>query len=120
MGIIVVTALYTFTKVRPYELSPEQLTIRQAVDWYHGENFAGRYTLFSHTWIPHFAEDISPEDVSHISSYAAINLTNLDTAPVGTIVIWDSHYSHRLNLQVPLTALRGNPAYKLVKHFQTP
>jgi hypothetical protein len=47
-----------------------------------------------------------------------ITLPNIERAPTGSIIVWDSHYSHRLVWNTPLEVLLGDPRFRLLRSWE--
>ncbi len=117
--IFVLSILYIYQKVEPLKESPENLQVKEISNWYSHSEYKDKNLLYSHTNLTFY---------DYIAGFYKINKTamtlqNLKEAPVGSICIWDSHYSYNPKYEARNTQLdyfKNNPDYKLVKEFVTP
>jgi hypothetical protein len=105
LGLVALSAGETLRTVRPFRLNPERQTVIQAATWFRSSEYRGRPVLGSHVWFP-FAADMDRYDRR---KFLPITPENVDSSTVGSVVFWDSHYSHRLQFQTPESKL-GDPA----------
>jgi len=98
------------------ELTYENRIMKQVADWYVSNADKNAAVLQSHIWFSYFT-DLSPYNEERMP---VLKMENLEKAEAGSIIIWDSHYSHRLRYKVPLKYLEGNPQYKPLNSFIDP
>lgn len=110
---VLAVVLTTLSVVRPFELTLEQLAVQEAVDWYRATGADQRLTLGAHVWFT-YLNGLDPYETQR---YRALTPESLEEAPEGAIVVWDSHYAHRLNYGVPLSMLIDSGCYALLQDF---
>jgi hypothetical protein len=118
LSLVVVLALgFTLIDEKPMKLDPERLTIQEAANWWKSNGYDKRVTMMNHTYfyfsIGEYAKQKHPE------KYYDIVKANLQKVPVGTIVLWDSHYNNRpeYHLDVPQEFFDNNPNFKFLEQF---
>jgi hypothetical protein len=62
-----------------------------------------------------YASDIDGYDPA---IFRPITPSAIESAPPGTLIVWDGHYSHRLSWNTPLNMLQHNPQYQLLQSFR--
>jgi hypothetical protein len=114
IGVLVAAAVMTLIQVRPFQITRERIMASEAGRWFITGEYRDRLVLGSHVWFYHSAGlDRFDEKVSQ-----RITPDNLRAAPDGTIVVWDSHYSHRLQYKTPLRMLTGNPQCREIRRWE--
>ena len=93
-----------FLPLQPKKLSPEDESIAQIVKWI-GKEKKDHATLFTnHNVVPYYYDKQLgqlPEDMKSLDSAAIVN------APVGSLLIVESHYSLRLDFPPPAEYIRA-------------
>jgi len=118
-AVLVVTSIfYIYYKVPPTKLSPELQAVKNITQWYISSEFKDRPLLYSHTAIPFYlyASNIDKKDKIYMT------LEELKNAPIGSICIWDSHYSYNpryANRNTNITFFQSNTNFKLIRDFNT-
>lgn len=100
--------------VRPFELNNEQRVALEAGRWLRDNNHSEQLVLGSHIWLQHGAA-LDPFEPARFRN---ITPDELAAAPVGTVVAWDSHYSHRLVWRTPLELLQDPARFQPLKSWQ--
>ena len=107
--IVVLGLLLNASTIETFKLNAEDETMKSVAEWYEGQI---KLSKNKESKTAYFDEN-SQVFVSHVlfhyfqgkTSYdykkrsLGINSTSLDTAEIGSLVIWDSHYSYRPNLR---------------------
>lgn len=109
--LILMVVTSTLVQVQPYYLTEEQKAVVDAANWYKDQGYENSITFGSHIWFV-YAAGIDPLDRT---GYRPLTLDEIEKAPAGSLVIWDSHYSDRLIWNVPLETLRASERYKEVR-----
>jgi len=83
--------------VKPIKLSPEDKVCQQVADWYkqNASEFSGKPLYNTHIMFYYFSGKVEKQfqpEPSPISDTAT-----MEKAPVGSLVLWDSHYGYRPN-----------------------
>ncbi|MCH8327671.1 MAG: hypothetical protein IID15_04000 [Candidatus Marinimicrobia bacterium] len=112
--VIGITMSYTLITEPPITLIPERQVMQNVAKWYQDNDLEGLETYINHTWF-FYSEDMD---------YFADNIhrttvENLEAAPEKSIIIWESHYAHRLSGNVPYDYFKDKP-YKILAQAQTP
>ncbi len=126
MAVAVGALGYLVGKERPWKLAPEHVTVRQ-FEKYYAAQYKDRAprTMVVHPWF-HFFDDsnyylLNMEEPNEVNQkYVKMRAENLDSLPIGSVVAWDSHYSHRLQSNVQQEAMLKDARFKLVQQFITP
>ncbi len=112
------SAVYTLAKERPLALAPEH----QAVKEFHAvfvSEYKGKVQkiMVTHPWF--FFFDKSNDYLAHKPgwNYVSMRTENLDNLPVGSLVVWDSHYSWRLRNDVQQEAMLNDSRFSLLRQF---
>lgn len=112
--LIVVTIISTLTAVQPFSMNDRQLTAYEAGNWFRQSEYRDRLVLASHIYFQFSADlDGFDEQVS-----LPITPPNIKRAPTGSIIVWDSHYSHRLVWNTPLEVLLEDPLFHLLRTWE--
>ena len=108
---------FTIIDEKPIKLDPERQTIRQVADWWRANGYDKRVTMMNHTYF-YFTIGVYDQH-KQLDKYPNILKANLQKVPVGTIVLWDSHYNNRpeYKLDVPLEFFDNNPNFKFIEQF---
>jgi len=87
--------LYPLFQVRPFKQHAEDITVQNVVKW-SNENKLEAYPLYiNHTLYQYYDGKLTNEYKNGLYS---ITKQNLDSAKRGSIIIWDSHFSYRPEL----------------------
>ncbi len=108
VGVVLLLAVSTLRQVRPFPANHEDPVLRQAASWYLNSEYRDRLVLGSHARFELYAE-LDPFDPAR---FMQITPANIAAAPQGALIIWDSHYSHRLGWQTPLESLNESPDFR--------
>lgn len=114
--IFLLSIFYIYQKVEPLKLSEELYTIRSLTDWFTISEYKDKAIVYSHTGIPFYLY-INKIDKS---DKVVMSLNDLKNAPMGSICIWDSHYSYNPRYEyrnTNQTFFQNNPNFKLIKEF---
>ncbi|CAN5486356.1 hypothetical protein BH10BAC5_BH10BAC5_26340 [soil metagenome] len=117
--IFVLSILYIYQKVEPLKESVENAKVREISDWYNHSEYKDNNLIYSHSNLTFY------DYLSGFYKKDRSNMTvqSLKDAPVGTICIWDSHYSYNPKYEARNTQLeffKDNPNFKLRKEFYSP
>jgi hypothetical protein len=96
--------------VRPIGLNPERLAIQKIVEAFESEGIASRVVYANHPWFTF----LSGRDRYDRTLTPRLTLEALERAPVGSLVLWENHYGHRVFGDVPLEHLADNDRYQLL------
>jgi hypothetical protein len=113
IGIVAAAVIMTLVQVRPFQITPERIMASEAGRWFITSEYRDRMVLGAHVWFYYAAGvDKRDEKVSR-----PITPDNIRAAPAGTIIVWDSHYAHRLGYKTPLEMLTGNPQFREIRRW---
>jgi len=113
--VIGTSGAYTLITEPPIGLIPERVVMGQVADWYDQNNLHNTKTYVNHIWFFYLGRfDLYAENFNRVT------VANLDTAPPGSIVIWENHYSHRLQGDVQLDYFRDNPRFRSLGQIRAP
>ena len=110
--VMLLTVLLT---VQPYRINSEQQQAWEAGQWLRASAYRNRVVLASHVWFT-YGSGVDPYDRT-VSR--PIMPREIDDAPVGSIVVWDSHYSARLVWQTPRALVQSDPRLRLLRQFKS-
>jgi drug/metabolite transporter superfamily protein YnfA len=118
--LVLVVALgvgFTLIDEKPMKLDPTRKTIQDVAEWWRANGYDQRVTLHNHNYF-FFIIDV-PDQHNHPDKYPALLISNLQKVPVGSIVLWDSHYNDRpeYNLDVKIDYFVDNPNFKFLQEF---
>lgn len=106
---------YTLITEPPIGLTPERATMGQVAGWYKENNLHNTVTYANHVWFFY-----SGELDFYGDSFGRVTMANLGAAPKNSIVIWENHYSHRLQGDVQLDYFKDNPNFKVLGQMRAP
>lgn len=114
--LFILTAGFTLVTEPPdNHMSPERITMEQVSDLYLKGYLKDHQTYVNHVWF-FWANDLD----RHNSKFKTITEENLKEAPEGSIVVWESHYSHRLAGDVKIDFFAKNPKFvELFRYVST-
>ena len=117
--VVVLGVGFTIIDEKPLKLDPQRKTIQEAADWWKSSGYDQRVTLNNHAYF-FFIINVHDQH-NQPDKYPTLVLSNLQKVPVGSIVLWDSHYNNRpeYNLDVPINYFEYNPNFKLLKQFES-
>lgn len=113
--VFILTTGYTFLTEKPKQKGPQNITVNQVADWYNQNLKNSKQVLYNHNLILFYGNIFGNER----QKFKILNMKNLNDAPQGTVVIWDSHYSYRPEYKndTQLDFLQKNPNYKFLNQF---
>lgn len=92
-GVVIFSGFLT---VKPFPKNPEDELVFNFVEWAQKNNIEEHPLLLNHTMLYYYMGKVQQE---FELGAAPINQETVDSAKVGTYIIWDSHYSYRPNLR---------------------
>jgi hypothetical protein len=110
-----IIAVATATHIAPFQLNDEQRLVIGAAAWYNASPYRGRVALGAHSWFAY----ASGLDIGDRSVYRMLTPTEIQQAPAGSIVVWDSHYSGRLSGATPLSNLEDTTRFRRLQAYQS-
>ncbi len=81
--------------------TPERISIKRAADLLEQSGRLDRDIYCNHTFFYWSAGLDKTQE-----QFKILNMANLAMAPVGSIIVWETHYAHRIEGDVQLTALK--------------
>ena len=118
--LVVLSVVYLLTSTEPKKLSPENISIKETSEYIDGiPGVNDKEKLANHIFIPFYSKSYK----SNPDEYKKLDMKNLQEAPKGSIVIWDSHYGYRPEFKndVQLDVLQKNiSGYKFLKQIVSP
>ena len=110
-GFAILAAAAVMIAEPPMGLSGERLAVKHIVETTREPRYAGRLIAMNHPWFA-FLDGGDPHDRSR---YAPMTQESLAALPPGSLVAWDTHFSHRLSGDVPPEYFRTHSGeYRLV------
>lgn len=110
----IIAAIACLWITKPIDLNVEQLVVRRSADFMKAKGLMDRPLYVSHPWFYLFADlDRWDRTRAQYTQKAAIA-----TAPVGSIVVWENHYSWRLFGDIMVAELRDNPDWRLIRELE--
>lgn len=113
--IILSLAFFTVRSVQPFYIGKEDRVVMQAANWFKNSSYKNRLVLGSHGYF-RYGIDI---DIFDRSVFLPITVQNIYQSPKGSIIAWDSHYSHRLLYLTPLEILQDDTRFRLLQSWNT-
>jgi hypothetical protein len=113
IGFVIGLAVSTLSLVQPFSSTLERQITARAADWFSGSKYTDRLVLASHTYFKYSA-DLDEFDPN---VFLQITPQNIERAPLGSIIVWDSHYSHRLAWNTPLEMLQNQSRFRLLQSW---
>jgi len=107
---------YTLITEPPIGLIPERAAMYQLADWYEQNNLQQHKTFSNHIWF-YYAKEYDYFDETR---FGRMKKAYLEQAPKSSVVIWESHYSHRLSGDVPFEYFTNNSSFKEIGRLVTP
>lgn len=86
--------LFALVSVKQIPLSPEDLIVKRMVRWAKKSNIEQNYVLANHSLFLYY---YGKDHFEFKNGAGRINKESILEAPIGTIILWDSHYSYRPN-----------------------
>lgn len=93
LGIALVSVFLT---IRPFHKSPEDEVVYNFVEWAKDRKLEDNHLLMNHTLIYYYYGKVEREFANGAEH---IMQETVDDAPIGSIIVWDSHYSYRPKLR---------------------
>jgi hypothetical protein len=119
LGIAVVILSFSYLYfVQQKQLSPENITVKQTAEYLDTlPDTKDKEKLTNHTFIMFYSGTYK----QNIPSFKKLDMKNLNEAPKGTLIIWESHYGYRPEFKndVQFETFQDTTKYKLVKQFES-
>ena len=115
ISIVLTLTFFTVRSVQPFYINKEQQVVMQAANWFKNSSYKDRLVLGSHAYF-RYGIDI---DIFDRSVFLPITVQNIYQSPKGSIIVWDSHYSHRLKWQTPLEILQDGTRFRLLQSWDS-
>ena len=114
--IIATTMAYTMITEPPNNHdNTERQVMKKISQWYTKNNLYNRKTYANHIWF-YYSSDLDKNS----SNFDFVTLENLNNASPSSIIIWESHYSHRLFGDVNLDYFKDNSKFQELTRLITP
>lgn len=94
--------------VRPIGLNPERAAVQTVVERLEGWGLESSVVYTNHPWFP-FLSGRDRYDVAHTPP---LTHRSLESAPPGSLVLWENHYGNRLYGDVEVEELRADPRFR--------
>ncbi|MCT4664356.1 MAG: hypothetical protein N4A45_03860 [Flavobacteriales bacterium] len=109
---------HTIQQEKPYKLNEEEISVQKAVKFFERNKLAKEKPIFSnHNMFMYFNGSTAQERKDHYIS-GMYTPQKMDELPVGTIFVWDSHYTHRPNNKehkgIPIQYFQNNDKYQML------
>jgi hypothetical protein len=114
IGLLPLMLVSTLRQIQPPVIQQEQSIMLEAAQWYKDNGYTQGLTLASHAWFCYG----SGIDIYDRKVFRHIKPEEIAQAPSGSIIVWDSHYSHRLIWKTPLTLLQDTTRFRELKVYQ--
>jgi hypothetical protein len=102
--------------VFPFPLSPEEATIKKAVEWFKTSSLQNRLFYYSDNNVPYYM-GVDPYQASPALCHLLVTCKSLDTIPAGSVMIWDAHFGANES-KIPIDSLLGNSRQQLINYFR--
>lgn len=115
IALVIIAAVHLYF-VEPKKLSPENISVRETAEFVDTIAEAkGKEKLTNHTFIMFYSKQYKDEQ----KLWKKLDLKNLNEAPKGSYVIWESHYGYRPEFKndVQLDVLKDSTKYRFIKQI---
>ena len=103
--------VFCVSVLRPIPISGEQKAVKLVADFIRQNGFyVGRTVMANHPWF----YEMTGRDRWDRTLTPYVTRANVDAAPRGSIVVWDSHYGDRLYGDITLDELLNDPGYRRI------
>jgi tetratricopeptide (TPR) repeat protein len=106
----------TITEPPNANMNTERTTMKEVSDFYTSSYIQNKITFVNHVWF-FWANNLNRNDTS---KYREVTKENLNKALPGEILIYDTHYSHRLAGNVPLKWFQKHKEWVKLSQFISP
>ena len=107
VALIILPCMYV---VRPKALDSEKKAIQKSIEYMVKNRIQDRPTYCNHPWFFFLTE----RDRYDLVKTPRLTMENLEKAPVGTLVLWENHYGHRLYGDVQVEDLRNDSRFRRI------
>lgn len=117
LALVLLSISYIYF-VEPKQLSPENITVKETAEFIDTlPDMKDKEKLTNHTFIM-FHSNLYKQN---IPSFKKLDLKNLNEAPKGSLIIWESHYGYRPEFKndVQFETFQDSVKYRLIKQFQS-
>lgn len=115
IALVILAAVHLYF-VEPKKLSPENISVKETAEFLDNITEAkGKEKLTNHTFIMFYSSQYKEDQ----KLFKKLDLKNLNEAPKGSYIIWESHYGYRPEFKndVQLDVLRDTVKYKFIKQI---
>ncbi|WP_070136978.1 tetratricopeptide repeat protein [Crocinitomix algicola] len=109
IGIIMFTS---YTEPPNTELTEERAMMTKISDTFQHDLILDKTKYVNHIWF-YWANDLD----KFSEEYKGVTMQNLDSAEVGSICVWENHYSHRLSGDVKPEYFSKHPEWVRVSYY---
>lgn len=92
--------------------SIERELMEDVSNHFQNEAFDAKVKYINHVWF-YWANDLD----RYSSEYADITMANLDSAEIGSLCVWENHYSHRLAGDVQIAYFTEHPEWVKLSYY---
>jgi hypothetical protein len=113
---LIILAIVHLYFVDTKKLSPENISVKETAEYLDTiPDLKDKEKLTNHTFIMFYSNQYKENQ----RSFKKLDLKNLNEAPKGSIVIWESHYGYRPEFKndVQMEVLQDTTKYKLIKQI---
>ena len=114
-ALVMLAAVHLYF-IEPKKLSPENISVKETAEYLDSmPETNNRLKLTNHSFIMFYSDQFK----ENTDNFRKLDLKNLEEAPKGTIIIWESHYGYRPEFKndVPADVLQDENKYRLIKQF---
>lgn len=115
IALVILGAVHLYF-VEPKELSPENISVKETAEFIDTINDAkDKEKLTNHTFIMFYSNQYKQNQ----KLFRKLDLKNLNEAPKGSYIIWESHYGYRPEFKndVQLDVLKDTVKFKFIKQI---
>lgn len=113
--VVALALAYTLVTEPPHQnMTFEREALAEVAGWYLEQDFGQTPVYVNHIWF-FYSHDIDRFD----SRFKSLSGAELEVAPAGSIVIWESHYGWRLDGDLHLDFFENNNSYQLLRNVLT-
>jgi hypothetical protein len=115
IALVILASVHLYF-VEPKKLSPENISVKETAEFLDTIGEAkDKEKLTNHTFIMFYSNQYKQNQ----KLFKKLDLKNLNEAPKGSYIIWESHYGYRPEFKndVQLDVLRDSTKYKFIKQL---
>jgi len=117
VAVVLLAIVFIAIDFTPKKLSPENQTVKTVAEFINGKQGVNSDLYANHTVLFFFTEGY----IKAPSHYKSLNAKSLETAPAGSLIVWENHYGYRpeWGSDVKLETIQNNRNFRLLNQFSS-